>query len=64
MAFDQQQPGNTPVVDPHRRTTKVNITIAVGVLIFLAVGIFVMWFASKHDDNRAMDDIPTRHSAP
>lgn len=41
MGFDQNQPG--PVVNVHKRTTKVNIWIVVGVLLFLTAGGVLIW---------------------
>ncbi len=41
MGFDQDQPG--PVVNVHKRTTKVNIWLVVGVLVFLAAGGVLIW---------------------
>lgn len=41
MGFDHKQPG--PVVNVHKRTTKVNLWIVVGVLVFLAAGGLVIW---------------------
>jgi preprotein translocase subunit Sec61beta len=36
MGFDNNDP--RPIIDPSKRTTKVNICVAVGVLVFLAIG--------------------------
>jgi len=36
MGFDQNDA--KPIIDPAKRTTKVNIGVAVGVLLFLAIG--------------------------
>jgi hypothetical protein len=40
MGFDQNDPG--PIVVPAKRTTKVNICLAVGVVTFLAIGFAAM----------------------
>jgi hypothetical protein len=43
MGFDQNS--NQPVVQMQKRTTKVNVGIIVGVIVFLVVGAAaVMWF--------------------
>ncbi len=41
MGFDQNQPG--PVVNVHKRTTKVNLWLVAGVLGFLAAGGVLIW---------------------
>jgi flagellar basal body-associated protein FliL len=47
MGFEPQTAGK-PLVNVHKRTTKVNIGIAIGVVVFLIVGIcFVMWAAKR-----------------
>lgn len=46
MAFDQSS--NLPLIQPKKRTTKVNFGIVAGVLIFLAITIsVVVWFANN-----------------
>lgn len=49
MSIDKESTG-LPEVDVHKRTTKVNLSIIVGVVIFLAVmsGVAVMlWLANR-----------------
>ena len=41
MGFDQNQPG--PIVNVHKRTTKVNLWMVVAVLVFLAAGTVLIW---------------------
>lgn len=41
MGFDQNQPG--PVVNVHKRTTKVNLWMVAAVLLFLAGGAGLIW---------------------
>ena len=49
MGFEPQTSGQ-PLVNVHKRTTKVNITMAIGILIFFLIGIaFVLW-ASKREE--------------
>jgi hypothetical protein len=47
MGFDQNDP--RPVVNVHKRTTKVNIWMVIGVLVFLAVGAVAVWiYTQRH----------------
>ena len=49
MGFEPQTAGQ-PLVNVHKRTTKVNIVMAIGVVVFLLIGIaFVIW-ASKREE--------------
>lgn len=41
MGFDQNDP--RPIVNVHKRTTKVNIGMAVGVAVFFAIGVLLIW---------------------
>ncbi|GEM_PF-3057425 len=42
MSFDKNNQSPEQLVDPGKRTTKVNIAVAIGVVIFLiAMGFFV-----------------------
>lgn len=41
MGFDKDDP--RPVVDVQKRTTKVNISIVIGVLLFFLVAGIVFW---------------------
>ena len=41
MGFDQNDP--RPIVNVHKRTTKVNIWMAVGVFAFFALGAGLIW---------------------
>lgn len=46
MGFDKNQPG--PVVNVHKRTTKVNLWMVAAVLVFLAAGSLLIWvFVTK-----------------
>jgi hypothetical protein len=40
MGFDKNDP--KPIINPAKRTTKVNISIAAAVFVFLAVGFVAM----------------------
>lgn len=42
MSFDKNHESPDRIVDPHKRTTKVNFGVVVGVIVFfVAMGIFV-----------------------
>ena len=54
MGFEPQT-ANQPIVDVHKRTTKVNFTLAIGVVVFLLIGIlFVAWAARKEARGEAV----------
>lgn len=46
MGFEPQT-ADQPLVDVHKRTTKVNIMMAIGIGVFLLIGICVVVWASK-----------------
>jgi hypothetical protein len=41
MGFDQNDP--RPIINVHKRTTKVNLRMAVGVAVFFIVGGILIW---------------------
>ena len=48
MSIDKESTG-MPEVDLHRRTTKVNVGVALGVVVFLVIAaLVVFWFARHH----------------
>lgn len=48
MSIDKESTG-VPEFNVHRRTTKVNVGIVVGVVLFLLVAAAVIaWFALRH----------------
>jgi len=53
MGFEPQTSGQ-PLVNVHKRTTKVNIIMAISVVVFLLIGVAVMIWASQ----RAKNDTP------
>ena len=53
MGFEPQT-ASQPLVNVHKRTTKVNIIMAVAVTVFLLIGVAVIVFAS----HRARNDTP------
>jgi hypothetical protein len=47
MGFDQYDA--KPIIDPAKKTTRVNIGMAVGVAIFfLFSGLAIVWMISRH----------------
>jgi len=48
MGFDQQD--SRQIIKPAKRTTKVNISIVVGVIVFFAVGAAaIAWLRANHN---------------
>ena len=47
MGFEPQTAGQ-PLVNVHKRTTKVNFAIVISVVVFIAVGIFAAVWAAHH----------------
>ena len=47
MGFDKNSP--QPLVQPQKRTTKVNIGMVIGILVFFVIGAFIFrWFYIHH----------------
>jgi hypothetical protein len=47
MGFDKNDPG--PLVQSANKTTKVNISLVVGVVLFIAIGgAAIAWMRSRH----------------
>lgn len=47
MAFDKNNAG--PIVQPAKKTTKVNISLIIGVIVFLGIGLAgLLWMRSVH----------------
>jgi hypothetical protein len=64
MAFDKDQP-DQPLIHPERRATKVNLVMAAAIVVFLAIGIIITWYALTRDRSGAsMDRPPTRQMNP
>ena len=53
MGFDPQT-ANLPLINVHKRTTKVNLFMAGAVVFFLLVGVAVIFWAT----HRAKNDTP------
>lgn len=56
MGFDKDD--TSPVVDVEKRTTKVNISIIIAVLLFFVVAGIVVW-ALWADPSSATEAVPT-----
>jgi len=64
MGFEPQTSGQ-PLVNVHKRTTKVNITMAIGVLVFLLIGIaFVMWASKREAQGEPVKTPPAESQKP
>lgn len=49
MGFDENPPSPDQLVNVHKRTTKVNLAVAGGVVVFLLIGLgFLIYFAVTH----------------
>lgn len=52
MGFDEQNK-NEPIIQPHKKTTQVNIAIAIAVIVFIAITGVVLWvIASNPEETR------------
>jgi hypothetical protein len=50
MAIDKESSG-LPEIDPHRRTTKVNLSIIVAIGVFFVIVYAIVWFMAHHSGN-------------
>jgi hypothetical protein len=48
MSFDQNRDSPDEMVNPHKRTTKVNFGVAAGVVFFLVLGAVAVWLVARH----------------
>lgn len=48
MSFDKDHQSPDQLVDPSKRTTKVNVAVAIGVLIFLTAMAVFVWRVAKN----------------
>jgi hypothetical protein len=48
MSFDKDHQSPDKIVDTHKRTTKVNFGVALGVLLFLILTATVVWKVSRN----------------
>lgn len=56
MGFDKDD--TRPVVDVNRRTTKVNIWMAVSILVFFALAIVVVWALWNDPSSATTEAVP------
>ena len=61
MSIDKESNG-LPQVNVHRRTTKVNLAIVVGVLVFFVLMIAVAFWASRREPAVTSDPAPASRS--
>lgn len=47
MSFDENPPSPDRLVNPHKRTTKVNFAVATGVIVFLTLGGLTLWWFAQ-----------------
>ncbi len=57
MGFEPQT-ADQPLVNPHKRTTKVNLAMAIAVVVFLIIGICGVFWASRQPGKTAPSDPP------
>ncbi len=61
MGFEPQTSGQ-PLVNVHKRTTKVNISMAIGVAIFFVLGVIAVIWATQRD--KSGETVPPPLEAP
>lgn len=61
MAFDQDQ-SSGPVVHLEKRTTKVNVTVIVGVILFIAAALVIAVLAMGMHDRGGTEPVPPEQS--
>lgn len=49
MSFDQNPKSPDKLVEPAKRTTKVNFGVAIGVLVFLILGALAVWIVARNE---------------
>ncbi len=47
MSIDKESSG-FPEINPHKRTTKVNFAIVIGIAVFFAAMAVVVWWFANH----------------
>jgi hypothetical protein len=58
MGFDPQNAGQ-PLVNVHKRTTKVNIAAAIGIVIFFLIGLgYAVWKSGRTGPDRPVEATP------
>ena len=61
MGFEPQT-ADKPLVDVHKKTTKVNVSMAIAVVLFLVLGICVVVWAVKRESRR--EPVKTQVESP
>jgi uncharacterized membrane protein YqjE len=61
MGFEPQTAGK-PLVNVHKRTTKVNISMAIGVAVFFILGIIAVIWATQRE--KSGEPMPPPLEAP
>jgi uncharacterized membrane protein YqjE len=61
MGFEPQTAGK-PLVNVHKKTTKVNISMAIGVAIFLILGVIAVVWATQRSERG--ETVPPPLEAP
>jgi len=60
MSIEKESTG-FPEVNPHRRTTKVNFSIVIGVVLFFAITLGVaLWVANRPESPDGAPPAPTQ----
>lgn len=57
MGFDKDS--TLPLVDPHKRTTKVNFSIVIAVVVFLFIAAGTVWWLSENSPSSAPSQGPS-----
>jgi hypothetical protein len=61
MAFDKNTAGQ-PIIQADKRTTKVNIWVVVGVLVFLLLGVLTLVHVRNNPPMTTHDSLPAAKS--
>jgi len=48
MSFDKNHQSPDTIVNVHKRTTKVNLGVVAGVLLFIVAGVLAVWFTARN----------------
>ena len=48
MSFDKDNQSPSQVVNVHKRTTKVNFAVVIGVLVFFLLGGVAIWMTARN----------------
>ncbi len=56
MGFDQNE--DQPIIQPRKKTTKVNLAMVAGVLVFFIITVALLWVFSAREPDPALQDDP------